>query len=239
MSTIDDLEERNAVFAREAFSPKDSLMPALRTIVISCVDPRVDPAHVLGLGDGEAVVIRNVGGRVSPAAIETLAMLGAVARGAGTPPGPGWNLIVLQHTDCGITRLPAADPMLASYFRVPAENLESLAIADPYRAVVVDVAEVGRYPLPPFSIVLTVASFRSLVRNDAGSGWFVRTDSLITAGLPGLGYAGRGRPGRLPARLPARVSVRVDLMVALTVSPSSQRTAVVRDPGAARRPFLF
>jgi hypothetical protein len=42
MSTIDDLEERNAVFAREAFSPKDSLMPALKTIVISCVDPRVD-----------------------------------------------------------------------------------------------------------------------------------------------------------------------------------------------------
>ena len=26
MSTIDDLEERNAVFAGEAFSPKDSLM---------------------------------------------------------------------------------------------------------------------------------------------------------------------------------------------------------------------
>ncbi len=92
MSTIDDLEERNAVFAREAFSPKDSLMPTLRTIVISCVDPRVDPAHVLGLGDGEALVIRNVGGRVSPAAIETLAMLGAVARGAGTPPGPGWKV---------------------------------------------------------------------------------------------------------------------------------------------------
>jgi carbonic anhydrase len=54
MSTVDDLEERNAVFAREAFSPKDSLMPTLKTIVISCVDPRVDPAHVLGLGDGEA-----------------------------------------------------------------------------------------------------------------------------------------------------------------------------------------
>ena len=30
MSTIDDLEERSAVFAREAFSPKDSLMPASR-----------------------------------------------------------------------------------------------------------------------------------------------------------------------------------------------------------------
>ena len=28
MSTIDDLEVRNAVFARGAFSPKDSLMPA-------------------------------------------------------------------------------------------------------------------------------------------------------------------------------------------------------------------
>jgi carbonic anhydrase len=98
MSTVDDLKARNTRFAREAFTPKVSLIPALKTIVISCVDSRVEPAHVLGLGDGDAVVIRNIGGRVTPAAIETPAMLGAIARDAGTPPGAGWNLIVLQHT---------------------------------------------------------------------------------------------------------------------------------------------
>ena len=32
--------------------------------VLGCVDSRVDPAQVLGLDLGEAVVMRNVGGRV-------------------------------------------------------------------------------------------------------------------------------------------------------------------------------
>ncbi|WP_425343349.1 carbonic anhydrase [Pseudofrankia saprophytica] len=35
-------------------------------MVVGCVDPRVDPTHVLGLEQGEAAVIRNVGGRITP-----------------------------------------------------------------------------------------------------------------------------------------------------------------------------
>jgi carbonic anhydrase len=37
-------------------------------MVVGCVDPRVDPAHVLGLSNGEAAIIRNVGGRITPIA---------------------------------------------------------------------------------------------------------------------------------------------------------------------------
>src|SRR5437016_8035561 len=49
------------------------LMP--RAMIIGCVDQRVDPAHVLGLGLGEAIVIRNIGGRITPATLETMGML--------------------------------------------------------------------------------------------------------------------------------------------------------------------
>src|SRR5215831_15818035 len=60
MTTLDTLLERNQDFAAHQF-PKDvPLMP--RAMIIGCVDQRVDPAHVLGLGLGEAIVIRNVGG---------------------------------------------------------------------------------------------------------------------------------------------------------------------------------
>src|SRR5215471_15862098 len=102
--TVSRLTARNADFARHGFVPGKSLMPALRTIVISCVDSRVDPAHILGLADGEAMVIRNVGGRWTPGVLQTMAMLGAVgeAEGLNGTPEP-WNLIVVHHTDCGST----------------------------------------------------------------------------------------------------------------------------------------
>ena len=96
MTTFDTLIERNQEFAAHHF-PKDlPLMPTLRAIIIGCVDPRVDPAHVFGLGPGEAIVIRNVGGRITPATLETMGMLGRIAQGEGGPPA-GFHLVVLHH----------------------------------------------------------------------------------------------------------------------------------------------
>jgi carbonic anhydrase len=80
-------------------------MPSLKTMIIGCVDPRVDPFDIFGLAPGEAPVIRNVGGRITPATLQTMAMLRIVAKASGGEIGPGWNLIVLHHTDCGINCL--------------------------------------------------------------------------------------------------------------------------------------
>jgi hypothetical protein len=72
---------------------------------------RVDPAHVLGIKPGEAVIVRNIGGRITPGLLEQLGLLGRIGQVTGEIPGGGgeFHLIVLQHTDCGITRL-AGDP---------------------------------------------------------------------------------------------------------------------------------
>lgn len=75
-------------------------------MVIGCVDPRVDPAHVLGLQHGEAAVIRNVGGRITPATLRTMVMLGKVGQAnQDGRPAEDWNLVILHHTDCGMTDL--------------------------------------------------------------------------------------------------------------------------------------
>ena len=42
------------------------VFPRLGLFVITCLDPRVDPAHFLGLALGDAIVVRNFGGRVTP-----------------------------------------------------------------------------------------------------------------------------------------------------------------------------
>jgi carbonic anhydrase len=146
MSVIDTLTGRNEVFASSRFSPGLKIVPSLKTMIIGCVDPRVDPADVLGLALGEAAVIRNVGGRITPAALEEMAMLRLVSRAAGGDLGPGWNLIVLHHTDCGITRLGDAPELLANYFGVASAGLEALAVNDPHASVAIDVAALKANP---------------------------------------------------------------------------------------------
>ena len=94
MTAFDTLTERNQDFAAHQFAANLPLMPTLRTLIISCADPRVDPAHVLGLELGEALVLRNAGGRVTPATLQIIALLGAIARVEGLNPGSGFQLIV-------------------------------------------------------------------------------------------------------------------------------------------------
>jgi carbonic anhydrase len=149
MTTLDTLIERNQDFASHPF-PKDlPLLPTLRAMIIGCVDPRVDPALVLGLGLGEAVVIRNVGGRITPGTLQTMGMLNRVAQVEGGNPAGEFHLIVLQHTQCGIAHLEGDPDMLASYFGISQEGLLAKAVTDPHAAVAVDVAALKANPSLP------------------------------------------------------------------------------------------
>ena len=148
MSQVDDLLQRNKEFAVQQ-SAAGTLMPSLprampnvRAIIIGCADMRVDPAHVLGTKPGEAVVLRNIGGRITPGLLEQLGLLGRIGQVAGEAPGGGaeFHLIVLQHTDCGITRLAGDPAMLTHYFQIQEAELRTKAVTDPRAAIAVDVA---------------------------------------------------------------------------------------------------
>jgi carbonic anhydrase len=155
MTAIDTLTKRNEVFASGRFSADLKIIPSMKTMIIGCVDPRVDPADIFGLAPGEAVVIRNVGGRITPATLQTMAMLRIVAKASGGDIGLGWNLIVLHHTDCGITRLVHSPELLAKHFGVAPTELDGLAIADPRKAVAIDVAALKGNPLLPGGFLVT------------------------------------------------------------------------------------
>ena len=149
MSVIDTLIERNADFAAHRFTPNMPLATTLGITVIGCLDPRVDPAHVLGLNAGEAAVIRNIGGRVTPATLQTLALIGTLPRLLGIGPAGGMNIVVLQHTGCGITRMAQAPDHLAPYFGIAPGDLDAKAVLDPYAAVKVDIDLLRADPTVP------------------------------------------------------------------------------------------
>ena len=155
MNVIDTLTQRNEAFANSRFSAELKIRPSLKTMIIGCVDPRVDPFDIFGLAPGEAAVIRNVGGRITPATLQTMAMLRIVAKASGGEIGPGWNLIVLHHTDCGINCLVHSPELLSKYFGVAPEELEAMAITDPHKAVAVDVAALKANPLLPGGFLVT------------------------------------------------------------------------------------
>lgn len=148
MSVLDSMLQRNKEFAARE-SASGGLMPSLprampnvRAIIVGCADMRVDPAHLFGLKPGEAVVIRNIGGRITPGLLEELGMLGRIGAVAKEAPGGGgeFHIIVLHHTDCGITRLAGDPEMLADYFQVGEGEVQRKAVTDPRAAVAVDVA---------------------------------------------------------------------------------------------------
>ena len=157
MSALDSMIERNKDFAARQSAAR-TLMPSLpralpnvKAIIIGCADMRVDPAHVLGIKPGEAVVMRNIGGRITPGLLEQLGLLGRIGEVAGEIPGGGgeFHLVVLQHTDCGITRLVGDPAMLTGYFKIQEAELTRKAVTDPRAAVAVDVALLRTIPALP------------------------------------------------------------------------------------------
>jgi carbonic anhydrase len=157
MNHFDHMLQRNKDFAAEQ-SAAGTLMPSLpralpnvRAVIIGCADMRVDPAHVFGIKPGEAVVMRNIGGRITPGLLEELGLLGRIGEVAGEVPGGGgdFHIIVLQHTDCGITRLAGDANMLTHYFQIQEGELRTKAVTDPRAAVAVDVALLRAIPALP------------------------------------------------------------------------------------------
>ena len=126
-------------------------LPNVKAIIIGCADMRVDPAHVLGLKPGEAVVMRNIGGRITPGLLEQLGLLGRIGEVAGEIPGAGgeFHIVVLQHTDCGITRLAGDPALLTHYFQIQEGELKTKSVTDPRVAVAVDVALLRAIPALP------------------------------------------------------------------------------------------
>ena len=77
-SNLDTALARNRAFAAAGGHQGAVVFPNLRLFVIACLDPRVDPAHILGLGLSDAVILRNVGGRVTPEVINDVAFIGQI-----------------------------------------------------------------------------------------------------------------------------------------------------------------
>jgi carbonic anhydrase len=132
--------ERNRAFAASGGHQGAVIFPKLRLLVITCMDPRVDPAHFLGLRTSDAVVVRNGGGRVTPEVINDVAFIGQIAENV-IAEGPLFEVAVIHHTQCGSGALAdeAFRRRYAERTGTDEADLRDHAVLDPAATVASDV----------------------------------------------------------------------------------------------------
>lgn len=97
MDTIDELFANNRTFAEPLAERHLDVQPSRQLAIVTCMDSRLDVFAALGLGDGEAHVLRNAGGVITDDVIRSLAIS---QRKLGTR-----EVMLIHHTDCGMQTL--------------------------------------------------------------------------------------------------------------------------------------
>ncbi len=156
MSDIQTLYDRNTRFA-EDFSFADlGIKPKLSTIVLTCMDSRVDPAHFLRLAPGEVIVIRNSGGRVTDDVVRDLAIIWTITAQL-TDDEPELSLAIIHHTDCGLERFanPEIQMMVSERSGLALPTLQQLAIVHHDSAFEEDIRRLRESELIPNGLVVS------------------------------------------------------------------------------------
>jgi carbonic anhydrase len=95
MSVADEYLKKNEAYA-ETYTGLPSGRPSRHVAIVACMDSRLDVAGLLGMGNGEAHVMRNAGGVVTDDMIRSLSIS---QRLLGTT-----EIILIHHTDCGMQK---------------------------------------------------------------------------------------------------------------------------------------
>jgi carbonic anhydrase len=149
-SNITPVLPRNRAFAAAGGHMDAVVFPNLRLFVVTCLDPRVDPAHILGLELSEAIVVRNVGGRVTREVINDVAFIAQIAENV-LPEGPLFEVAVIHHTQCGAGALADATFRRRYASRIGADeaDLRDHAVLDPAASVTSDLERLRSAPAIP------------------------------------------------------------------------------------------
>jgi carbonic anhydrase len=97
VDTIDELLGNNQAFAASLPERHLDVEPSRKLAIVTCMDSRLDVFAALGLGDGEAHVLRNAGGVITDDVIRSLAIS---QRLLGTR-----EVMLIHHSDCGMQKL--------------------------------------------------------------------------------------------------------------------------------------
>ena len=161
MSDLETLLERNQQFV-SGYEGGLTIAPKFFTVILTCVDARVDPAHFLGLELGDALVLRNAGGRVTDDVELDLAILWMLGSRMAGENFRGLSLAIIQHTDCGLERManPELATALSKQLGVKQAQIDGLVNTDHVRSINKDIERLSKSPRVPKEIVVSGHIYR-------------------------------------------------------------------------------
>ncbi len=149
MSDLTGIYEQNRAFAETFDGSKLGITPNLSTVILTCMDARLDPARFAGLELGDAFVLRTAGARVTEAVATELSMAWMLLTMVNDAP-PSLELMIVEHTGCGMERF--TDPGVAAEVTArfgTSSVVETYAIASPAEALAADIERLRSHPAVP------------------------------------------------------------------------------------------
>ncbi len=141
MEIFSDLLAANKDFAASFKSEALTGQARKGLAIVTCMDSRIDPLHIVGMEAGDAKILRNAGARVTDDVLRTL-VLATHLLGVN-------RILVMPHTDC---RMASAteDQIHATILEksgVDTRGIEIRTVADPLAALKQDLVRIESYPL--------------------------------------------------------------------------------------------
>lgn len=97
MTFVDELLANNRKYADAREPRHNPVEPSPQLAIVTCMDSRLNVFDALGLGDGQAHILRNAGGVITHDVIRSLAIS---QRKLGTR-----EVMLIHHTDCGMEKI--------------------------------------------------------------------------------------------------------------------------------------
>ena len=145
---FDDLLDANRHYAEDFTLKGIAARAAKGFALVTCMDSRIEPLTMLGLVPGDAKILRNGGGRVTPDVLRGLVL---VTNLLGVT-----EIAIMQHTNCALAQRGDADILadLPPEVAVLAEGWEFLAMPEPDKALASDVETVRACALLPAGVAV-------------------------------------------------------------------------------------
>ena len=109
--------------------------------IVTCMDSRIDPLHIVGMKAGDAKILRNAGARATEDVLRTL-VLATHLLGVN-------RILVMPHTDCRMASGEEHEIHAAIKERsgMDTRSIEIRTVKDQLKALHTDISRIETYPL--------------------------------------------------------------------------------------------
>ncbi|MGV1006371.1 MAG: beta-class carbonic anhydrase [Candidatus Nanopelagicales bacterium] len=148
-----DVLSANARFAENFDAPGMDGRAARGLAVVTCMDSRIDPLHVVGMKPGDAKILRNAGARVTDDVLRTLVLASYLLDVE--------RVLVMPHTRCAMAGKTDASlhARFAAEHGVDTRWMSFGSVMDQQAELVTDLQRIRSFPMLPAGLTVMGAIY--------------------------------------------------------------------------------